>query len=265
VQGRLLRPPRGLLQWFPQEQWPMEYYIAPAVGIDFIELIAERQHNEQNPMWSDAGIAQIHEHAAANGLIVPTFTNDYIIDHPIVGDADVMRLNVRLIEQGAKLGCTKYVFPLFERSEMTAANARDFVSVLRETADACAAHGIQLCLETVVEGEAMLEVLASFDRPDIGLVFDTGNRAALGHDLARDIRLFGASIAHVHIKDKSATNENVALGTGLVNFAEVFSALADVAYAGMYTFETSRGEHPLRTAAFNIGLATHFHREAFGR
>lgn len=263
VQGRLLRAPPGLLQWFPQDQWQMEYYMAPAVGIHFIELIAERQHNERNPIWSDEGIAQIHAHAAANGLIVPTFTNDYIIDHAVTGDPGVMRLNVRLIEQGAKLGCGILVFPLFERSEMTAATMRNYVGVIRDTADVCAAHGIKLCLETVVEGPAMLDALAAIDRPAIGLVFDTGNRVALGHDLARDIRLLGSRIAHVHIKDKTAADENVVLGTGLVNFTEVFGALADIGYAGKYTFETHRGDHPLRTAANNVEMVTHFHRDAF--
>lgn len=265
VQGRLLRPPAGLLQWFPQDQWEMEYYMAPAVGIDFIELIAERQHNERNPMWSDEGVAAIQAHAAANGLIVPTFTNDYIIDHAVTGDADVMRLNFRLIERGAKLGSHIYIFPLFEHSELTPTNAKKFVSVIRDTADACAAHTIQLCLETVVEGPAMLDALALYDRPAIRLVFDTGNRVALGHDLSRDIRMLGDRIAHVHLKDKTLANENVVLGTGTVNFAEVFRALADVTYDGLYSFETHRGEHPLRTAAYNVSFATHFHRDAFSR
>jgi sugar phosphate isomerase/epimerase len=265
VQGRLLRPPAGLLQWFPQENWEMEYYMAPAMGISFIELIAERQHNEQNPMWTDAGVAAIHRHAKANGLIIPTFTNDYVIDHSILSDAETMRLSLRLISQGAKLGCTKYIFPLFEASEMTAKNASRFTGIVRETADACAAVNIALCLETVIEGPPMLDALALFDRPAIELVFDTGNRGALGHDLGRDARLLGDHIGHVHLKDKLVSGENVQLGTGVVDFAEVFRALADIDYAGLYTFETNRGEHPLRTAQFNVALAEHFHADAFGR
>ncbi len=264
VQGRLLRPPPGVLQWFPQADWEAEYYMAPAVGLDFIEIIAERQHNEGNPIWSDAGAARIRAVAAENGLIVPTFTNDYIIDHALLGDADVMRLNLRLIECGARLGCTTYIFPLFEQSEMTASNAARFQGVLRETADACLANGVQLCLETVVPGEPMMEALAALDRPDIGVVFDTGNRGALGHDLAGDIRKFGDRVRHVHIKDKLPTGENVRLGTGVVDFQSVFAALADIHYDAMYTFETTRGDHPLRTAAFNVSLVRYHHAETFG-
>jgi hypothetical protein len=56
------------------------------------------------------------------------------------------------------------------------------------------------------------------------------------------------------IKDKNAANENVILGTGLVNFLQVFEALAAIQYKGAYTFETNRGKDPLRTAAYNIEL-----------
>ena len=66
----------------------------------------------------------------------------------------------------------------------------------------------------------------------------------------------------VHIKDKNAANENVLLGTGLVNFRDVFEALHDVGYAGPYTFETNRGKNPTRTAAYNLRFARYFHSEA---
>ena len=123
--------------------------------------------------------------------------------------------------------------------------------------------GIELCLETLLRGEELIEVLEIIGRPSISLVYDTGNRVASDHDLAGDIRLLGKRISHMHIKDKNAKNENVILGTGLVNFKEVFDALAEIKYDGLYTFETNRGKNPTRTAIHNKQFTTFFYQESF--
>ena len=96
----------------------------------------------------------------------------------------------------------------------------------------------------------------------VKVVFDTGNRVAFGHDLYSDILLLGDSITHVHIKDKNKKNENVYLGTGLVNFYDVFRALKKINYTGPYTFETYRGSDPIRTARYHMSVTEYFEYEA---
>jgi L-ribulose-5-phosphate 3-epimerase len=265
VQGRLIQSPPGQLQWFPQDDWEAEYYLAAALGIDYIELIAERIHNPENPLWSDDGLGRIKALVQRNGLSLHAFCNDYIIDHALPGSEEVLAQNLRLIERGALLGCKKYILPLFEQSELTRGNVEGYIAPLRTIADRAAEAGITVCLETVVDGADLIEVLVRIGHPALSVVYDTGNRVAFGHDLAGDIRLLGSRISHVHIKDKNANNENVIIGTGLVNFLNVFEALADIGYDGPYTFETNRGRDPLRTAAYNMNLVKFFHAEGFSR
>ena len=38
VQGRLIQSPANELQWFPQEFWEAEFFIAGTIGINYIEL-----------------------------------------------------------------------------------------------------------------------------------------------------------------------------------------------------------------------------------
>ena len=265
VQGRLIPAPPGQLQWFPQDDWEAEFFLAPAVGIDFIELIAERDHNPANPLWSKAGHDRLRALAATNRLSLRAFCNDYIIDHALIGSKEVLDQNFRLIDQGAKLGCEKLILPLFEHSELSADNMGDYVAPLRAIADRAQAGGITVCLETILDGGQLIALLDKLDHPAIAVVYDTGNRVAFGHDLPADIRLLADRIAHVHIKDKNAANANVLLGTGLVNFQAVFEALADIGYDGAYTFETQRGRDPVRTAQYNVGLVRYFHAEAAAR
>ena len=262
VQGRLVPSPPGELQWFPQQDWESEFFIAGALGIDYIELIAERNNNPQNPIWSNVGVARLKELAAVNGMRLHAFCNDYVIDHRLPGDAAVLRQNLDLIACGRMLGCTKFILPLFEKSELTAANASEFAAPLRTIADAAKDAGMTVCLETILTGDELISLLDDLTHPAIAAVYDTGNRVAFGHDLPADIRKLGSRIAHVHIKDKDAANANVLLGTGLVNFKAVFEALADIGYDGPYTFETQRGRNPTRTARYNMELASYFRIEA---
>ncbi len=265
VQGRLIQSPPGQLQWFPQDCWESEFSLAAALGIDFIELIAERNHNPGNPVWSDEGIEQIKLLVTRNELSSHAFCNDYIIDHALPKGDEVLTQNLRLIERGALLGCEKFILPLFEKSELTIKNMEEYLVPLRVIADKAAGVGITVCLETALNGAQLIQVLDRINHPALSVVFDTGNRVAIGHDLLGDIRLLGSRISHVHIKDKNAVNENVILGTGLVNFQQVFEALADIGYDGPYTFETQRGKNPLSTAAYNIELVKFFHQEGFIR
>jgi L-ribulose-5-phosphate 3-epimerase len=263
VQGRLIQSPPGLLQWFPEEYWQSEFFLAASLGIDYIELIAERNHNPSNPIWSDEGLAQIKTLVQRNRLSLHAFCNDYIVDHCLSKSTEVLEQNLCLIERGMLLGCEKYILPLFEKSELTVANSSEYVESLRAIADKAAEAGIKVCLETILNASELIQVLDKIDHPAVSVVYDTGNRVAFGHDLASDIRLLGNRISHVHIKDKNKADENVILGTGLVNFSKVFEALAAISYHGAYTFETNRGKNPLLTASYNINLVNFFHSEAF--
>ncbi len=262
VQGRLVQSPPGELQWFPQRYWESEFFIAGALGIDYIELIAERNHNPGNPLWLDGGIARMRDLAAANRMSLHALCDDFIIDHALCGDDAVLRQVVDLVGRGGRLGARKLVLPLFEASELTPTNAAAFRDPLRAIADAAAAQGMLVCLETILTARELMAALDAFGHSALSVVYDTGNRVAFGHDLPGDIRLLGSRISHVHIKDKNSANRNVLLGTGLVDFRAVFEVLAEIGYSGPYTFETQRGRNPARTARYNMGVVEFFHAEA---
>jgi L-ribulose-5-phosphate 3-epimerase len=263
VQGRLTRSPPGCLQWFPQESWRAEFAAAEQLGIDFIELIAEVQHNPDNPIWSDDGISEIRALCSRHNLVLHALCNDFIIEHNLLDGAKALDQCLEVIERAKLLGVEKLVLPFFEASDINSNNIEDFVAPLRIIIDAC--ENMTASIETNLDGRSLIDFLELVERPALKVVFDTGNRAAAGHNLGADIGLLRGAINHVHIKDKGANNENVLLGNGLVNFADVFAALENIGYQGPYTFETQRGEDPLATAASNINLVNSFKRLARDR
>jgi len=257
VQGRLTQSPPGCLQWFPQDSWQDEFDIAADIGISYIELIAEVQHNPKNPIWTDDGIKKIKQLSANNHLILHALCNDYIVENPFLSKESLQQ-SIELLKQGKKLGVEKYVMPFFDSSEISSDNMRSYIEPIRRVSEAAEDMDITLCLETILTGQELIDFLDLIDRANVKVVYDTGNRVAFHHDLAGDIRLLKDRIAHVHIKDKNHDNQNVLLGTGLVNFESVFYALNDINYTGPYTFETARGSNPINTARYNMNLVNFF-------
>ena len=262
VQGRLIQSPKDKLQWFPQEYWESEFFLASALAYNYIELIVERQHNKNNPIWTDEGIKKIKALTEINKLSLHVICNDYIIDHSLIKDKRTVEQTIKVIARAKLLGIQKLVLPLFEKSELTENKFDDYNNILKEIASAAQEKNILVCLETILNGKKLLKLLELINHPNIKCVFDTGNRIAFGHDIYSDILLLGEQIQHVHIKDKNDQNENVLLGTGKVNFYRVFQSLSAIGYNGPYTFETSRGRNPIRTAKYNLQFVDFFMKEA---
>ena len=257
VQGRLTQSPPNRLQWFPQDSWEDEFVTAAELGVDYIELISETKHNPKNPIWSKNGLSKIQELVLENDLTLHALCNDFIIENSLL-DHKVIQQNLDLINQGKVLGVEKFVMPLFEKSELNSNNMNDFIEPIRLVAKAAQDNNMLTCLETILTGNELLQLIRLIGLPFVKVVYDTGNRVAFGHDLPHDIRLLNDQIAHVHIKDKNSNNQNTLLGTGLVDFEQVFSALDDINYNGPFTFETVRGTNPVKTAIYNMQLVEFF-------
>lgn len=257
VQGRLTQSPPDCLQWFPQDFWEDEFNTASELGVDYIELIAETQYNPSNPLWSKDGLIKIQKLVDENELTLHALCNDFIIENSLLDD-EVIKQNFDLINQGKSLGVQKYVMPLFEASELNIKNMNTFINPIRTVAKAAHDNGMTTCLETILTGKELVELIKLINLPYVKVVYDTGNRVAFGHDLPSDIRLLGDLIAHVHIKDKNKKNQNTLLGTGLVDFEQVFYALDDINYDGPFTFETVRGKDPVKTAIYNMQVVEFF-------
>jgi sugar phosphate isomerase/epimerase len=257
VQGRLTQSPPDCLQWFPQDFWEDEFNTAAEIGVDYIELIAETHYNSSNPLWSRDGLIKIQKLVVENELTLHALCNDFIIENSLLDD-EVIKQNFDLINQGKNLGVEKYVMPLFEASELNIKNMNSFINPIRTVAKAAHDNGMITCLETILTGKELVELIKLINLPYVKVVYDTGNRVAFGHDLPSDIRLLGDLIAHVHIKDKNKKNQNTLLGTGLVDFEQVFYALDDINYDGPFTFETVRGKDPVKTAIYNMQVVEFF-------
>lgn len=79
---------------------------------------------------------------------------------------------------------------------------------------------------------------------------DLGHLFCVGEDPAEVIRIHAGEIAHVHLEDIGANrvHQHLTPGRGVIDFASIFTALADTRYAGHVTVEL----YPYETSAAGV-------------
>ncbi|MDB3990737.1 sugar phosphate isomerase/epimerase [Gammaproteobacteria bacterium] len=250
VQGRLLQSPEGMLQWFPDKSWEDEFDIGSEINFDFIELITSEVKDKSNPIWGDQGRSRLNELSKKHGIDIYSACFDFIIGND-VRDEETKDSLFKFIECSKSLGIKKIILPFFGASEINKNNSSEYISILNETLSIIDSSKMELCIESLMGAQELKSFISSFKKKGLAVVFDTGNTVAHGHDIYNEIVILGDLISHIHLKDKDLNNENVLLGTGLVDFYSIMQSLNEINYSGPFTFETHRGRDPIATAIHN--------------
>lgn len=131
-------------------------------------------------------------------------------------------------------------------------------NALDRVVDIAEAHGLESSyhphLGTIVEGAAGLSDLMALSR--INFCPDTAHLAAGGADPVEMIRLHGARLAHVHLKDFDfTTNEFMPLGRGDLDFAAILSAIHEAGYDDWLMVELDGyAGHPREAAEISMAF-----------
>lgn len=120
---------------------------------------------------------------------------------------------------------------------------------LREVADVFRDAGVNLGLETGQEtAPVLVQLLKKLQRGNVGVNFDPANMVLYDKgEPIEALRLLGPWIRQVHIKDAVRTKqpgtwgEEVAAGTGEVDWPSFFSTLRAQGYAGDFVIEREAG------------------------
>jgi sugar phosphate isomerase/epimerase len=135
---------------------------------------------------------------------------------------------------------------------------------LTETADAFREAGIALGLETGQEtAPVLVKLLEKLKRPNVGVNFDPANMILYDKgDPIAALRMLGPWIRQVHIKDARRTKvpgtwgEEVAVGTGEVDWRAFFATLGELNFTGDFVIEREAGSQrvaDIRTAKKVVG------------
>ena len=121
----------------------------------------------------------------------------------------------------------------------------ELVSAVRVVANHCKENGQYFCFETGQETPVtLLRMIQDVDTGNLGINLDTANLILYGKGNPVDaLDVFGKYVRSTHMKDGCFPTdgynlgEEVPLGQGKANFAEIFRKLKALGYIGAYCIE----------------------------
>ena len=263
MQGRLTPPIGNRIQAFPADRWREEFPLAAQVRLGCIEWIYETYGHDQNPLCTDAGLAELRSLSERHGVTVRSVCADYFMEQPLIRaeGAELRRRSEHLrwlISRCAAAGIRRIVLPFVDASEIrTSEDEPTVVDVLTEVEQIATVAGVELHLETSLAPRPFAALLDRLPG-SIRVNYDTGNSASLGYSPTDEFAAYGDRIGSVHIKDRLRGGTTVPLGTGSADFAAFSAAVRRVQYAGDLILQAARGVmgQELQWAQSNLHFVT---------
>ena len=252
IQGRLSKAPKNRLQHFPKN-FKDEFYLAKKANLNYIEFFSERKFNQANPIWTKQGIEEYKHLTKKNSLLINTFCDDFFISNSIKKKNTINYFTL-LSKNLYDLKCKKLVLPFYGKNTLNKKNILVMSKHIEKILKILKKNKIKLLIETNLNVKDYFTLKSKLKLKNFKLAFDTGNRVIFNREIQKEIISLKNEIGHVHIKDKNNLKKNVNLGSGLVNFKEVFKALKLIKYKHAFTIESQRGRNPILTAKKNVKL-----------
>ena len=127
---------------------------------------------------------------------------------------------------------------------------QQLVDELRRLSDLAADHGQRLGFEPepgmfIDTMDKFAELFARVDHPCFGLTLDVGHLVCQGEvPIGAQILRWRGCLWNLHLDDmRAGVHDHLAFGEGEVDFADLFTALGEINYAGMASVELSRHSH----------------------
>jgi hexulose-6-phosphate isomerase len=251
MQGRLSAPEDGRFQSFPRESWRQEIARARQAGFEYIEWIHDEYGRTANPIFSEAGLAEMDALKSKYGVETPALCGDWFMDFPLVRcSAEELKERERhlheLIPVAKRIGAGKIVMPFVDQSRMATEEEKVSVQgVLMRALPVAEEFGVELHLEADFGPSEFAAFLATVEHPMLKVNWDSGNSSGLGYVATEEFAAYGDRIGSVHIKDRyrkpEGGIETRPLGTGSADFEDVFRAIRGIKYSGGLTLQVARG------------------------
>lgn len=136
------------------------------------------------------------------------------------------------------MGVQVILVPFFGKWAIKEKAEQDRVAdIMRNVAPSAEKLGVILGLEDTISARENVAIMERSKSPAVLTYYDVGNSSKEGYDVVEEIRWLGKSrICEVHLKE---TPWEKYLGEGIINFAGVIDALADIGFDKWAQLETS--------------------------
>jgi len=247
MQGRLSCPKDNRIQFFPKDEWEVEFSSATQVGFDCIEWLYDLRDAKINPITTDEGIETAKTLSLKHGVQIRSLCAHCFIESPLAGANDakldeLLRLIDWLFQRAKQLGVTRIVLPLEDASLLASSHEFDRqVEWMKQAVDFAEKAGLEIDLETTLDPLSLALFLDRLPHHLLKVNYDIGNSAGMGYKIEDEFSAYGQRIGSIHIKDKTLNGPTVAIGTGSADFSALTRLLHLINYDGDIVLEAARG------------------------
>jgi sugar phosphate isomerase/epimerase len=162
-------------------------------------------------------------------------------------------LALRHCELAAGLGAPLIrIFPDKIQAGATREETRDNIAACLHEVAQRGPGVVRVGLEThgdFARGDASAEIMRLADHPKVALIWDIANSVAAGDSIEEAANAVAPYLAHVHLRDARAVEDQehwlpVLAGRGEVSFSKALAALNRLGYQGYISFEWEKYWHP---------------------
>lgn len=248
MQGRLVPPFEGRFQACPISCWRDEFVSAKEIGLHCIEWIFDGFSADQNPLATEAGIAEIKAVVQETGVQVQSINADYYMINRLVGrdgvpDKEAVDHLTWLIGQAKKIRANYLVLAFVDGAALNSPPEwAGLVDVLKKVAPIAENAGLRIDMETALPPALTAALFSRVGSNAIGFTFDIGDRAALGITPDDDLRHLMPWLGSVHVKDRPLGGGTVPLGQGDSDLNTCFAGLAKGGFSGPLILQIARGD-----------------------
>jgi hexulose-6-phosphate isomerase len=247
MQGRLSKSSSGKIQEFPTITWKSEFEKSKKLGLNKIEWTLDLEDFKSNPIFLKPSQSEVRELSSLFNVGVDSITLDNFVEAPIHktngGSGKRSKLSdfVWIIENLFDTQIRTLVLPIVnEAGYFTSIDLENLIKLLNEITKHLKFGNFRVAVECEFDLDSIKKMLDSTDPDFIGINFDMGNSAGLGHDPENELNICKGRVFNVHIKDRRLGGKTTKLGTGDVQFNFVAELLKAIKYEGNLILQVAR-------------------------
>ncbi len=260
LQGRLTPSNGRGIQFFPDENWEQEFYIARDIGLSCIEPLVRPTNLRTHPLMTPEGRARLQELSRETGVSIPS-----VHGYTPKGDTYEQDL-VDIVRATKEIGAEVILISFFKEGRISSTPDETWERAHRLVAPGAreaVALGVKLGIETELPAATVLDFISKAETPEaFGVYYDLGNQFACGFPVVEELLLLASKVVGVHIKDRLPNTDpahessSVPIGEGNADFPGAFRALRDIGYSRPLIFQGARGEDGKERELYGRYLAT---------
>ncbi len=258
MQGRLSKKINNKIQAFPEKNWKREFKIAKNLNLKLIEWTLDYKNLYKNPLMTKNGRKAIIKLQNKYSISIHSLTGDCFMQKPFW---KISKNSKRLLDfqniifSCGQIGIKYIVVPLVDRGSLNNSSEENFlIRTINKFSKFIKINKVKVIFESDYNPRKLKKFISKFDKNLFGINYDSGNSAALNHNIKEEFRFYGKRIYNVHIKDRIKYGKTVRLGYGNANLKELFKKLKNTKYKGNLILQTARSKNNKDVEEIKINL-----------